>query len=251
MVPGVANTVTTIVPSTVTVIGPAGVTSALALIAANARTLHTMIPAPMAPSTRRRVPPARTVVASTCSPPRSGPPSEAEVRPVPAQVTRSVADGANGTFWMFSPTGREAATRLVGSASFAGREHRGARMEVDVEREPGATGPADDVIVTEGLTKVFDGRGGAVRAVDDLTPGAAGRGLRAARPERRGQDHDRRHAHDARDPDVGRSVGGRHRRGRAPRGRQAGASASCRRRTRSTARSTSPRTSTSTAVTSA
>ncbi len=41
-------------------------------------------------------------------------------------------------------------------------------MEVDVARVPGPTGPNDGVIVTEGLTKVFEGRGGAVRAVDDL-----------------------------------------------------------------------------------
>ena len=41
-------------------------------------------------------------------------------------------------------------------------------MEVEVERTPGPAGETDDVIVTAGLTKVFQGRGGAVHAVDDL-----------------------------------------------------------------------------------
>jgi len=41
-------------------------------------------------------------------------------------------------------------------------------MALDVEPVRDVPGTGDDVIVTEGLTKVFDGRGGAVRAVDDL-----------------------------------------------------------------------------------
>jgi ABC-2 type transport system ATP-binding protein len=41
-------------------------------------------------------------------------------------------------------------------------------MAVDASREDARAGIDDDVIVTEGLTKVFHGRGGGVRAVDDL-----------------------------------------------------------------------------------
>ncbi len=60
----------------------------------------------------------------------------------------------------------------------------------------------DDVIVTEGLTKVFGGRGGPLKAVENLN-------LRVHRgeifgllgPNGAGQDHDCRHADDARDPD--------------------------------------------------
>ena len=65
------------------------------------------------------------------------------------------------------------------------------------------------------------GRAGA-RGRRPRPDGARGRDLRAARPERRGQDDDRRDAHDPRDPDVGRGVGRRHRRGRPARRRQAG-----------------------------
>jgi ABC-2 type transport system ATP-binding protein len=41
-------------------------------------------------------------------------------------------------------------------------------MAVDTRREPSPVAAGGDVIVTEQLTKVFDGRGGQVRAVDDL-----------------------------------------------------------------------------------
>ncbi len=41
-------------------------------------------------------------------------------------------------------------------------------MAVDASRDDAPAGIDDDVIVTEGLTKVFHGRGGGVRAVDDL-----------------------------------------------------------------------------------
>jgi ABC-2 type transport system ATP-binding protein len=44
-------------------------------------------------------------------------------------------------------------------------------MALDVEREPSGTQADGDVIVTEHLTKVFAGRGGEVRAVDDLNLG--------------------------------------------------------------------------------
>ena len=52
--------------------------------------------------------------------------------------------------------------------------------------------------------------------------GAPGRDLRAARPERRGQDDHRRHADDPGDPDRRARRGRRHRRRRPPGGRQAG-----------------------------
>src|SRR5689334_23542036 len=41
-------------------------------------------------------------------------------------------------------------------------------MAVDARRDEGAVENNGDVIVIEHLTKVFDGRGGHVRAVDDL-----------------------------------------------------------------------------------
>src|SRR5437763_10740206 len=41
-------------------------------------------------------------------------------------------------------------------------------MAVDTRRDESAVSQNDDVIVLEHLTKVFDGRGGQVRAVDDL-----------------------------------------------------------------------------------
>ncbi len=81
-------------------------------------------------------------------------------------------------------------------ADWGCRGRRGRTRGISAERVDG------DVIRTVGLTKVFEGRGAEVRAVDglDLTV-RAGRDLRAARPERRGQDHDRRDAHDPGDPD--------------------------------------------------
>ncbi len=64
---------------------------------------------------------------------------------------------------------------LEGSAPpYTPRERRG--MAVDVERRGTEAGRDGDVIVTEGLTKVFDGRGGKLRAVDQLD-------LRVARGE--------------------------------------------------------------------
>ena len=41
-------------------------------------------------------------------------------------------------------------------------------MAVDTRREPSSVGSDDDVIVTQQLTKVFDGRAGQLRAVDTL-----------------------------------------------------------------------------------
>jgi ABC-2 type transport system ATP-binding protein len=41
-------------------------------------------------------------------------------------------------------------------------------MAVDAQRDETRAGAEDDVIVTEGLTKTFQSRGGGVRAVDDL-----------------------------------------------------------------------------------
>src|SRR3989440_2850870 len=41
-------------------------------------------------------------------------------------------------------------------------------MAVDAQRDAARADADDDVIVTEGLTKVFQSRGGGVRAVDDL-----------------------------------------------------------------------------------
>ncbi len=66
-------------------------------------------------------------------------------------------------------------------------------MAVDAQRTGTRLEADGDVIVTEGLTKVFDGRGGPLRAVEDLN-------LRVHRgeifgllgPERRGQDDDSR-----------------------------------------------------------
>ena len=59
----------------------------------------------------------------------------------------------------------------------------------------------DDVVIrTEKLTKVYPG-GVRRRSTSSTSSVQPGRDLRAARPERRGQDHDRRHAHDAGDPD--------------------------------------------------
>ena len=103
-----------------------------------------------------------------------------------------------------------------------------ARMAIETQPKPciprhAGTHGDDGVIRTVALTKTFQGRGGEVHAVAGLDlVGAQGRDLRAARTERRGQDHDGRHAHDPRDPHVGRSVGRRHRRGRATGRRQAG-----------------------------
>ena len=131
--------------------------------------------------------------------------------------------------------------------------------DVTTTRTPGVTtappaqassnGADDRVIVTEQLTKVYPGD---IRAVDNLDlavrrgeifgllgPNGAGKtttvGMLTTRVI----------------PTSGRRVRRRHRRGRAPDGRQAGDRRRRRRRTRSTARSTSRRTSTSTAATSA
>ena len=82
-----------------------------------------------------------------------------------------------------------------------------------VER-PEVKDVSDGVVIrTEGLTKTYPT---GVTAVDGLDLAVRrGRDLRPARPQRRGQDHDRRHADDPRDPDVGTSDGRRHRRRRA------------------------------------
>ena len=105
---------------------------------------------------------------------------------------------------------------------------------------------ADDVVMrTEKLTKIYPG---GIKAVDELDlDGAPGRDLRSARPERRGQDDDRGHAHDARDPHQRARVRRRHRRRRAPDRGQAGDRRRAPDATRSTARSRCGRTSTSTA----
>ena len=48
-------------------------------------------------------------------------------------------------------------------------------MAVDARHDEGAVSNNGDVIVIEHLTKVFDGRGGKVRAVDDLSLSRAAR----------------------------------------------------------------------------
>ena len=81
-------------------------------------------------------------------------------------------------------------------------------MAVDAQPTDTHLDAGGDVIVTEGLTKVFDGRGGPRSGRRGPQPaGAPGRDLRAARPERRRQDDDRRHADDAGDPDSGTRAG--------------------------------------------
>ena len=71
----------------------------------------------------------------------------------------------------------------------------------------------DGIVRTHDLTKVYPGTD--LRAIDALEPfGGHGRDLRAARPQRRGKDHDGGNPHDSGHSDLGQGVHRRHRRRR-------------------------------------
>ena len=126
-------------------------------------------------------------------------------------------------------------------------------MTIDAQ-PTGLTQPATDgdVIRTVGLTKVFEGRGGQVRAVETLDlPVHRGEIFGLLGPNGAGKTTTVGMLTTRVIPTAGEALVGGDRRRRAPGHRQAGHRRRRRRRTRSTARSTSPRTSSSTAVTSA